>query len=600
MVLAKPYGEWNFYDDAKSITSSVGTIAMDPEVLDSIIQGRTSNVRQLLHDGMLRDGITSTGRSVLHLAAAHGQYSIVWLLLQSKFDVSLEAIDSTCLKWTALHFASAAGHASTIDLLLKAGARQPSDEPTPLFLAVEKGHCEGVEILLAAEHGLDFGSSAPPPKPLSIAVEKDYAEIMRSFLVAPESQSPPASLNSSKKHLVNRSSKRYEFFDQIVRDATTWNAKLSIQAIFQWASRPNIRATLTSTLFGNWSDTITDWISIACQKENTTLALLHASAPFLENPPHLSVRAWTAIAKLKNAGALKEKALLGSAERIENGLEAAAEVGDLDFFSQVVEKASVLPAIIWTRACSCGNLDILLALLNRGDEPPPRILEAAAKEGQYKVISTLLLQFHRFFSTQEKDKALFAAVRAGHRKCVQALFKHRLPEPELVSRLLVSAADAGCVQVVDFFLNESTGETLSIDALTEALVAAVSNSHASTVDRLLIRHSPTCALTSYGNNLLHLAALVGSTEIAQKCLSLGIDVNTIGSLDQTALFKACDKHHWECAKLLHSHGGVLKSRVGYNSVLERQLRSELSRSAQLTSATASDDPRTRGDDLFPI
>lgn len=471
LVLAKQYGEWKFYEDVKSNPSSNGAILMDPEVRDSIVQGRIASVKQLLHDGILRDGIASGGCSALHLAAVHGQSSIVWLLLHSGFDVSLEATDPCCLRWTALHYASAAGHGSVIRLLLRAGALQPSYEPTPLWLAVENGRYAVVEILLAADHGWNF-KSPDPPSSLMLAVRKNCTETVHSFLVASE---PCSGRPVASEDFLGRPRRNYAFFIELVTCATEWNAKSSIEVIFQWASRPAISATLAPPMIGTWSDLIAKWISIACQKGNIGLALLHISAPFLEQPPPLSVSAWMAITRTKDAGILLEKALLGSTQSITNGLEASVQWGDLDLFSQVVEKAGILPATGWTRAASCGNLIILLALLNRAHTPASGVLEAAAESGHSEVIRTLLLQFPLQFPTQETDLALFAAVRKGSLSCVQALVSSRPPEPGVVAQLLQEAARDGHAQIVDFFLNGRVGESLSTETLTAALVAAVCN-----------------------------------------------------------------------------------------------------------------------------
>lgn len=568
MVLAKPYGDWKFYDDVESNSSSVGAMAMDPEVIEFIVQGRIANVKQLLHDGIVRDGIMSTGRSALHLAAAHGQCSIVWLLLHAGFDVNLEATDPSCQRWTALHYASAAGHISTVGLLLKAGALQTPNEPTPLLLALENGHHAAFEMLLASDHGLDFDSPNPPLS-FMLAVRTNCAEIVQSFLTASEQ-------NADKCR--NRDRQVYPWFPRILGEATEWNAEISILAIFEWAERPTIYPELRRS----WEARVADFISIACRKENVDIARLHLSAPFLERPPVLSIPVWKAIARSKGGRILREEGLLGSATSLANGLVAAAELGDLDLFTQVFEKAGAVPAGVWTGASAYGNLGILLALLNRGIKPVPGCLREAIMTGHFEVISTLLRQFPHLFPAQETDNALDVAVEWGQLDCVQFLIRERFPEPEpeLFKRLFLSAVAAGSSNIVDWFLNETVGESLSTDTVTEALVAAIKKKHVSTVERLLIRHSPTTAVTYDGDNLLHLAARVGSTAITRRCLSLGIDVNSIGSRGTTALFNACDDDHWESARLLLSYGGEIKSRVStYDEILRGQLASELFKSS---------------------
>ncbi|KAK5048243.1 hypothetical protein LTR84_005913 [Exophiala bonariae] len=137
-------------------------------------------------------------------------------------------------------------------------------------------------------------------------------------------------------------------------------------------------------------------------------------------------------------------------------------------------------------------------------------------------------------------------------------------------------------------------EVEGLNTVMEALIITVDKGHDDTFARLSDQYLPKTAIPPTGNNLLHLAARQGYTRIARICLSRGFDVNSIGYLDQTPLFKACTGKYWECALLLYEHGGKIKSRLtGYDGILQDQLHWDVAKAKWATIEINGEDKNAR-------
>jgi ankyrin repeat protein len=118
----------------------------------------------------------------LHAAAQAGDTATLLSIADGPGYVDLNAQDSR--GWTALHYAAAGGHASTIRVLAGRGPRlavPTVNDETPLVLAVDNGHQDAVCELVEA--GADVNDFAPRgPSPLVTAARRDDKEMVRLLL----------------------------------------------------------------------------------------------------------------------------------------------------------------------------------------------------------------------------------------------------------------------------------------------------------------------------------------------------------------------------------------------------------------------------------
>lgn len=104
----------------------------------------------LLENGALVDTRQGEGRTVLMLAAYHGNVKVVRLLLEKESVSQVEARENE--GFTALMLAAQNGHGDVVSLLLERGCdvnARANQGQTALYLAAMKAHVETVELLLS-------------------------------------------------------------------------------------------------------------------------------------------------------------------------------------------------------------------------------------------------------------------------------------------------------------------------------------------------------------------------------------------------------------------------------------------------------------------
>lgn len=108
--------------------------AINGEYLAAAKQGQNDVIAAMLNQGANVNFANAQGETVLHIAAASGNYALADLVLAR--GASVNALTSG--GWTALHSAARFGHLEIVDLLLQAGVETSainSDGKTALDLA---------------------------------------------------------------------------------------------------------------------------------------------------------------------------------------------------------------------------------------------------------------------------------------------------------------------------------------------------------------------------------------------------------------------------------------------------------------------------------
>lgn len=91
------------------------------------------------------------GKTGLHIAATHGHYQMVEVLLGQGAEIN--ATDKN--GWTPLHCAARAGHLDVVKLLVESGG-SPKTETNlgcaPIWFAASEGHNDVLKYLMEKEH----------------------------------------------------------------------------------------------------------------------------------------------------------------------------------------------------------------------------------------------------------------------------------------------------------------------------------------------------------------------------------------------------------------------------------------------------------------
>jgi len=91
------------------------------------------------------------GKTGLHIAATHGHYQMVEVLLGQGAEIN--ATDKN--GWTPLHCAARAGHLDVVKLLVESGALPMSETNlgcAPIWFAASEGHNDVLKYLMEKEH----------------------------------------------------------------------------------------------------------------------------------------------------------------------------------------------------------------------------------------------------------------------------------------------------------------------------------------------------------------------------------------------------------------------------------------------------------------
>ena len=91
------------------------------------------------------------GKTGLHIAATHGHYQMVEVLLGQGAEIN--ATDKN--GWTPLHCAARAGYLDVVKLLVESGGSPKSETnlgSVPIWFAASEGHNDVLKYLMEKEH----------------------------------------------------------------------------------------------------------------------------------------------------------------------------------------------------------------------------------------------------------------------------------------------------------------------------------------------------------------------------------------------------------------------------------------------------------------
>ena len=151
-------------------------------LLETAANGSTSRCRQLLAAGSHVGERDEGGLTPLLVAAYLGHTGVCELLVE-RGKANIEEIEPGGN--TALNLAATKGNASTVALLLSKGAKvdtKNNDDFTPLLAAVDKGHTEVCELLLAADSDVEESELKAQFTPLHFAAIHGYEKIIQLLL----------------------------------------------------------------------------------------------------------------------------------------------------------------------------------------------------------------------------------------------------------------------------------------------------------------------------------------------------------------------------------------------------------------------------------
>ncbi|MEO3977186.1 ankyrin repeat domain-containing protein [Streptomyces sp. CAU 1734] len=160
----------------------------------AVLGGDAESVARLLGAGAPADGTDEDGRTVLHLASAHGEPAIVELLLAAGADPGHGDELPLC-------GAAVWGHEQVVRALLAAGADPDAREEfgdTALSLAVSGGRTAAVRALLAggADPALPDGRGTAP---LVLAARRGSPAAVRELLPGADRASVTAALAEARR-----------------------------------------------------------------------------------------------------------------------------------------------------------------------------------------------------------------------------------------------------------------------------------------------------------------------------------------------------------------------------------------------------------------
>ncbi|XP_063056524.1 CARD- and ANK-domain containing inflammasome adapter protein [Engraulis encrasicolus] len=532
---------------------------LEPEPLPShiftaVANGDLSLLEDLLSESSrdvnsFRQG--SESDSLLHVAAEHGQLSVIELLLQG--GAKLDARDQQGR--TALHRAAAKGHTAAATVLVTAGAdiyACDNASKTPLHLSAHSGHGETVQALVKVEEE----EGRQQTTFLHMAAMRDEWEVAEAVLRA--GAEPDSQDGGGKTPLCHAISRGHERTVTVLLNAGAQVDSDAMACAFDLNSKSMLSLLLQSAR-GGWKMT--------AESMNSTL--------------FRAVR--------RNLGGIVTALVEGGGADVNTRdgqgytpLLLAAELGHAEAFKALVDKSANLQGRLSNSmtalhlAAQSGSASITQVLLEKG--VPPNItgprdqtpLHTAVLHDRPSLVGLLLRSGADVNSvTQDGLTALHLASQRGQTEVVAQLLSAPQQQADLRLRdkegrsALHWAAVQGEACVVKQLLAAGAESRAQEKEKKTPLHMAATEGHADAVTALLqLGKAKVEAKDMDGCTALHHAAAGGHTDAARALLSLAKNKTTVDSKNtwrRTPLHAASEQGHEAMVEMLLSAGAKINA-----------------------------------------
>ena len=158
--------------------SAMLSAAATAPVADAAMNGDKAAVRALLKSAADVNAAQGDGMTALHWAAMNGDLELAQMLVVAGANVRATTRLGT---YTPLFLASQQGHASVIEVLLKAGSDPKAGTPngtTPLMVAAAAGKADAVRVLVEAGSDVNAKDGVRAQTPLMYAAAANRADVI--------------------------------------------------------------------------------------------------------------------------------------------------------------------------------------------------------------------------------------------------------------------------------------------------------------------------------------------------------------------------------------------------------------------------------------
>ncbi|CAK8998212.1 Ankyrin-2 (ANK-2) (Ankyrin-B) (Brain ankyrin) (Non-erythroid ankyrin) [Durusdinium trenchii] len=561
------------------------------------LRGHVEIVRALLEAGAEKDIQHHAGWTPLLLAVRSGHVEVVQELVKAGAAKDIKQEDGQ----TALHFAARESHLEILKELLVAGATkevQDNEGLTPLLLAAARGHVEIVKELIQAGASNDVKDNAGRTA-LHFAAREGHMEIVKELLAAGATKD----VQDNEGHTVLHSAAK-EGHAEIVKELLAAGATKEIQdnngktaADLAWKEGE----TEIVELLEDPAETLARWTVLkaaekgrldvlkalleqgadkdlkddegktalywAVQKDSMQMVqALLATGAAKDIQTNLGHTALHRAAKKGHVEIVKELLAAGATKEIQdnNGKTAADLASDEDHL-EVLELLEEPAAVFsrWTvhKAAAKGRVDVLKALLEKGDDKDLQndegqtALHIAANNGHVETVKELLA-VGAAHDIQEKDggwTALHWAARNGHVEIAQELLTAGAEKDSQKSdgwTPLHNAAYRDHVAIVRELLAAGVRKDIKQEDGKTAADIAWDKDHLEVLELL---EEPAAVFSRW---TVHKAAAKGRVDVLKALLEKGDDKDLQNDKGWTALHLGASKGHVEIVQALLAAGAA--------------------------------------------
>ncbi|KAK6502735.1 hypothetical protein TWF506_003310 [Arthrobotrys conoides] len=537
------------------------------------------------------DGVTLTGLTGLHIAAAIGFSQLVSALIKNGHKEEIGVRDGYFN--TPLHLAAFFGRPNICEVLLNSGAKiddgQDAGDQTPLAMAAYKGHCRVMIKLL--DRGANPNALAEGRPVINEAIVSGNLEAVRLLVEhgAILAQDDNDDDNPAPLALSALLSDLTMFAYLLDACADKIPHKEYNKALISSASAGRLEVTKRLLQFHHDSITFQAALEAAADEENWEIVLL-----ILETSRGLNCddvfsqiatsseqqdRLLTAIWKHTNGNVSQETIDESLYEAVDIEKESTVKLL-LEEFGANANATGVEYGNALTAAAFDGTLDIVRMLLDHGADPnSPNgwALQTAAEQGHLEVVELLVERGANVNACLDEEKfslgtALQAACEAGQDDVVDFLLKHGADPnigagPETCP--IIAACRRGEADILKLLIDAgATINRFGGPDMSSPLINAASSLYKDSVERLLDAGADINLADQDGDTALIVAANVGDAELVAFLLEKGADITHVSKRDVNALQAAMNSGATECTNLLIE--AVTRVLTAFNTAIGNQ------------------------------